>query len=57
MQGSDKPRRHSRVVFFFKLGGSLKMYLTVVSSTPGAKEMQTTVSVCCQKALIMIDLM
>ena len=57
MQGSDKTRRLSKVVFFFKQGGSLKICITLVSSTPGAKEMQSAVIVCCQKALIMMDLM
>jgi len=47
MQGSDKPRRFSKVIFFFKPGDSLKICLTLVSSAPGANEMQTAVSVCC----------
>lgn len=57
MQGSDKPRRLSKVVLFFKPGGSLKKCFTLVGSTAGTKEMQTDVNVCSQKALFMMDWM
>lgn len=56
MYVSDKPRSLSKVVFFFKPGGSLKINLILVSATPGAEDMQFTVKVFCQKALITMHL-
>lgn len=57
MWDSDNPRSLSKVVFFFKPGSSPKIYIILISFTPGAKEMQTGHNICCQKALIMMNFM